>query len=73
MIKLSKVFLVDIAPSTGAATVTDAEYDPATGLVHYDGKVTHISRVREATLVRDAVKQPVTPAPIVRKAPPRKP
>jgi hypothetical protein len=73
MIKLSKVFLVDVAPSTGAATVNEAEYDPTTGLVYYgEDKVTHISRVREATHVKTST-QPATPAPIVRKVPPRKP
>jgi len=74
--KLSKIFLDDILPSTGTAVIAEADFDPATGLLHYgDCKVVHISRVREATAVPVVVK-PVdstpAPSPIVRKGPQRK-
>lgn len=83
MVKVSKVFLSDILPSTGTALLVNAVVDLQTGIVFYevDGKckATHVSRVREMTFDDVAchpygklVESTPAPAPIVRKGPTRK-
>lgn len=75
MVKLRKIFIDDVLPSTGAATIAEAEWDVENGVLYFGaGKVVPFCRVREAEVVpveKPAESTPV-PAPIVRKGPAKK-